>query len=165
MGIQRFFRKSSIIYFTKKLVYRMRFGSDIQKGAIKKEHLKVTALFESPDSETIKNAWNITLENLTKIFTFCKKRNIPIILAIFPWVTQFDDPDALSGPQKILSQFATEHDITVVDLLLMFSQKMRAEGTKPSDYLFDRNHLRPAGNKIVAEFLAEVLCKEEVLDF
>lgn len=165
LGIKRFFRKSSIIYFTKKLSDRMRFGSDIQKGAIKKEGLRVTALFESPDSETIKNAWNITLENLTKIFTFCKKRNMPIILAIFPWTTQFDDPDALSDPQKLLSQFATEHDITVVDLLPMFSQKMRDEGTKPSDYFFDHNHLRPAGNKIVAEFLAEVICKEGVLDF
>ena len=77
-----------------------------------------------------------TLQNLGKIFDYAKARNIPVMLVIFPLTFQFDDVNTLSGPQKIVSKYASDNKVPVIDLLPMLSKKMHEEGVKTGRFVF-----------------------------
>jgi lysophospholipase L1-like esterase len=161
--IDKFFRRSNIIYFAKKITARIRFGSNIQQGAQQEETLNIYALAHHPDRQDVKEAWKITLQNLGKIFDFAKDRDIPVILVVFPVTFQFDDVKNLSTPQKILSKYAFDNKVQTVDLLQILYEKMEKEGTKPEDYFLDRGHLSTAGSEVTARILADFIQQEGLL--
>ncbi|OQY46025.1 MAG: hypothetical protein B6242_08955 [Anaerolineaceae bacterium 4572_78] len=149
--------KVSIIYFAKRLGTYLRFGEDIQRGAIEYEILSVKELVNNPDSPDIQHAWQITLENVVKIIQFCRERDIEVMLVAFPYEFQFEDIEVLSIPQKRLSQFAVEHDLPFLDLLPALAERMESEHKNPSDYFVDENHLSPLGNEMSSEIMVDFI--------
>ena len=161
--LEKLFEKSSIVYFSRKISARIRFGNNIQQGAQHKEALDVEDLVYHPDRPDLQGAWKTTLQNLGKIFDYAKAGNIPVILVVFPFTFQFDDVNTLSAPQKIVSKYASDNKIPVIDLLPILSKKMQEEGAKPEDLFLDVDHLSPVGSEIVAEILADFIQKERLI--
>ncbi len=112
---------------------------------------------DSPDLPQIKNAWQITMQNLDKIFNFCRERDIPVVLVIFPFVFQFADIENLAVPQDILKRYAGQHQIPALDLLPIMAEKMKIENQTSNDYFLDHCHLSPTGNLIAAEMIADFI--------
>lgn len=159
----KFFYNSNIYNIVKKMVSRIRFGSNIQKGAQKKEALDVLALAQYPDRQDVKKGWKITLRNLGKIFDYANDKNIPVLLVVFPFTFQFDDPSNLSTPQQVVAKYGFDNKVQVIDLLPILSKKMKETDSKPKDYFFDSDHLNPAGSKVVANILADFIQQERLL--
>lgn len=157
------FRRSSIVYFAKKVNARIRFGSNIQEGAKQQEALKVMNLVRHPNRQDVQKAWDITLQDLGKIFDYAKAKDIPVMLVVFPYTFQFEDVKASSTPQKIVSKYAFDNKVPVIDLLPIMSKIMDEEGRKPRDYFIDKDHLSPLGNEIVAEILADFIKQNKLL--
>lgn len=156
-AVEKLLESSSVAYFARKLSARIRFGNDIQQGAELKEKTTVKEMVRHPDRPDIQEAWGITLENLRKIFDYAKAEDLPLFLVIFPFTFQFDDVTNLSTPQKILSKYAYDNKVPVIDLLPILAKKMAEEGSKPGDYFLDEDHLSPVGSEIVAEILANFI--------
>ncbi len=159
----KLFEKSSIVYFSRKITKRIRFGNDIQEGAIQKETADVKDLVYHPDRPDVQKAWETTLQNLGKIFDYAKNRHIPVILVLFPFTFQFDDINTLSAPQKIVNEYANRNNVPVVDLLPVLFEKMEEKGTKPDDLFLDKDHLSPVGSRVVAEILADFIEQESFM--
>lgn len=157
------YKKSSILFFLRRVYARIRFGNDIRNGAIRKEILNVRALVNNPDRAEVRRAWKITLRNVSKIFDFCKGKNIPIILLIFPFKFQFDDVNAYSKPQAVIIQHAIDHGVPVIDLLPVLHEKMMEQGIKITDCFLDDVHLSALGNEIVSQIIADFIQKERLL--
>lgn len=157
------YNKSCILHFIREISTRIRFGSNTQRGAIKQEVLNVENLVHYPDRPEVKKLWKITLEDLTRIFDFCKDRNIPVILVIFPFAFQFNDVNNYCTPQRVLNRYAISNEIPVIDLLPILSKKMEQQGLKPKDYFLDFAHLSPLGNRIVSDIIADYIQGERLL--
>jgi lysophospholipase L1-like esterase len=147
--------KSSLLYFTKQIGGRLRFGRDVRRGAIVQEKLEVEMLAREPHHPDVQTAWQITLDNMGKIFALARAHNIPILLVVFPFTFQFDDPEALSTPQTVLSQYAQEQDVLLLDLLPLLAEKMAADGLWPAAYFLDEDHLSSLGSEVVAGIVAD----------
>jgi len=158
-----FFSKTGIGYFTRKISARIRFGTDIQPGAQQKEVLDVESLAYYPYRPDVQRAWKITLEELGKIFDLCLERDFSVILVLFPYTFQFDNIDTLSTPQMVVSQYAFDNGIPVIDLLPILSEKVEDQGAKPEDYFLDVDHLSPVGHEIVSEIIADFIQKERLI--
>jgi lysophospholipase L1-like esterase len=111
----------------------------------------------------VQRAWQIVLENLGKIFAFGKANNLPVILAVFPYRFQLADMNALATPQRVVSQYARDHQVPVIDMLPLLSERANEQGIKPTDYFLDINHLSPIGHNVVAELLADFIRRERLL--
>ncbi len=151
---------SSLAYFAGKLAAGAILGRNIQRGATRRETYKVEMLVDSPDLPEIQKAWQVTLENLDKIFNFCRQKDIPVVLVIFPYSFQFADIKNLAGPQNILNQYAAQHQIPTLDLLPVLAEKMKTEGRASKDYFLDQCHLSPTGNRVVAEIIADFFLRQ-----
>ena len=116
------FMTADIIWYGVLNIARNCSGKNIQQGAQHKEVLDVEDLVYHPGRPGLQGAWKTTLQNLGKIFDYAKARNIPVMLAVFPFTFQFDDVNTLSGPQKIVSKYAFENKVSVVDLLPILSK-------------------------------------------
>jgi len=146
--------ESRIAYVIRWVSAKVRFGRDIEQGAKLTERIAVNSLIERPDSPNVKKAWELTLNNVEKIFDYCKEREIPLLLIIFPYAFQLDSMNADPIPQKILTQFAVDGNIPVIDLLPVLADKMMIEEKRSSDYFLDHSHLSMAGSRVVADVIA-----------
>ena len=146
---------SATVRFLQRVGARIRFGPDVREGAARVEVHEVTALVERPHEPSIVAAWEITLENLRRIFALSRERDVPILFVIFPFAFQFEDPEAMSGPQRIVSELADEHGVPVLDLLPALVEIMRKTGTGPEDYFLDADHVTARGGEVVGGIIAE----------
>jgi hypothetical protein len=142
---------------------RMKYGKNLLEGVRRCERLSVRSLAYDPDAPGVEGAWKITLENLGKIFEFCKTREIPVVVCVFPFTFQFDDVDALSEPQRRVCQFAREHEVPVLDLLPVLAQRLEEQRAKPEDYFVDADHPSPRGNEVISKAMADFIERENVL--
>jgi lysophospholipase L1-like esterase len=159
----RLLRGGSVMYFTRKLAGRIRFGKNVQEGAKKKEVVDVRSLVFQPDHPNVDRAWNITLENVGKILRLCEDHHFQVVLVVFPFVFQFDDVDSRSAPQHRISLFARNLGIPTLDLLPKLTEKLKEERKIPEDYFWDQDHLTPLGAKRVAEIISEFIQKEGII--
>ncbi|MCP4608360.1 MAG: hypothetical protein GY845_06565 [Planctomycetes bacterium] len=156
-------RGSSIMYAARKLAGRIRFGKNIQEGAKQKEVVNVRSLVFRPDDPDVNKAWNITLENVGKIFDFCKDHRLPVILVVFPFTFQFDNVDAMSVPQRRIIQFASNRQIPSLDLLPALAERLKEEQMIPANYFLDADHLTPLGANHVAEIISKFIRQQGML--
>lgn len=124
-----------------------------------------------------KEAWGIVLRDLGEVNQVVREHHLPFVLLVFPFTFQIIDP-TVRGPQKILADFAKEHDMAVMDLTGLFERNiyddaqlvafLRKRGYSPADierffswrvrkFFLDSDHPAPAGHRIVAEALADYL--------
>ncbi len=162
--LDRVSTRSSIAHFARDLGQRLRFGGDVQKGAVRRDLLNVRAIAEKPDRANVRQAWNITLENLQKIFAFCEEREIPVLLVSFPYRFQFEDVAGLSAPQRVLNRYATAQGIPHIDLLPILSEQLKTPGLSPYTIYLGENHLSPIGGRLVAQIIATYLHEQGMLD-
>ena len=156
--------KSGVLYFTYQLGQKIRFGNNIQEGAKLEENIGIWSIIRNPDKPAVKRAWDITLENLGKIFALSEEHEIPAALVIFPVRVQLEDPLNTSRPQELLVKYAEENGIPVVDLLPVMSERMKQHGLEPNDYFTDNLHLSHLGSEVVAKILTKFILKERLLD-
>jgi lysophospholipase L1-like esterase len=161
--LEKLFEASSIAYFARRITARLRFGENIQQGAELKQKTTVKEMVLHADRPDIQKAWENTLQHLQKIFDYAKARDIPLLLVVFPFTFQFDDVANLSTPQKILSKYAHDNKVPVIDLLPILARKMAQEGFKPRDYFLDDDHLSAGGSETVAEILANFIQQQGLL--
>ena len=156
-------RNSNIYIAVSNIIARLRFGKDIKKGAIEKEVLDVHALIDHPNRKDVMNAWEITLKNLEKIISFCKEKNIEILLVVFPYNFQFDDISRFSLPQTKLQEFAERHQIHFIDMLNYLYDKTQLQNEKVNDYLLDEDHLSYKGHIVTAEVIVDYILRKNLL--
>ncbi len=154
--------ESIILHFMRRIIANMRFGKDIQQGAIREEELYIESLMHCHDNPEVKKEWNITFEFLDKIYVFCKDRNIPLVLVIFPYVAQFSNISAMSTPQDIVIEHAIRNNIPTLNLLLILSEIM---AKTPEHYFVDYVHLSQEGHEIVGKIIAEYIEKNAIAQF
>ena len=149
--------KSSIYYLVHSLMTKVRFGKRPQERAIAEEVLFAKNLAYSPDNPHIEKAWKITLENLTKIVSFCKTQNIPLLLVVFPFMFQFEDIEGSSAPQRVLREYSEEQMIPCLDLLPLLHDYLMEKKLKPDDLFLDHDHLSPLGSEVVASMIVDFI--------
>ena len=120
-------------------------------------------LINNEDIKEVNDGWEVTLEYIGKISDFCRKKDIQLILVVFPFTYQFRDIEALNTPQAILNKYAVDNKIPIIDLLPMLRQKMEATGLGVRDYFIDSDHLSPLGNEVVSDILVDFIQREKVL--
>jgi len=143
--------------FAREWKARRVLGSNPRLGAIKREAFDVDAMIKYPDADYIQAAWSLTLENLQKIFDYCAERDIPVLLAVYPFRVQLDAPDEMSAPQRQIVAYARAHGIRTVDFLPILHRYLEETGRPPGDLFVDHDHLSVAGHRVVAPVLADSL--------
>lgn len=118
------------------------------------EVFDVEKMLKNEDDKRYHDQWNFVLNELTKIYSFCKRKNLPVILLIFPFTFQFNNPD-LVWAQEMLIEHANSNQINYIDFLKVFEEKLGANPESMGIYFLDQDHLTPDGHKLVAEFLSK----------
>jgi lysophospholipase L1-like esterase len=154
----RLLARSGLAYqirtFSRKIKARRILGSDLQLGAVKQEQLNVWTLMNHPEQENVKISWQITLQNLQQIFDFSRQHDVAVLLVIFPFRVQVKRPDSLSSPQETLGSYAGDNGIAFLDLLPVFSTRVRNAGHSPEKIFVDYDHPNALGNRIAADAIA-----------
>lgn len=128
---------------------------------------------ESRTNPEYQEGWKIVLAEMSKLYGVAKDNELPIVLMIFPYTFQLNDPATLA-PQEILIEHAKEHGVDVIDFTPVFAEAIMDEreviavlekqGKTPEEirkyfawkigeYFFDQDHFRGAGHELVAEGL------------
>jgi len=142
---------------TREFKAKRKLGSDVALGAVKQELLDVKTLMHSPDRENVQSAWNITLQNLSRIFDDCRERDIKTAIVIFPFKMQVFTPDKTDAPQRRLSQWSDEKEIPTLDLLPVLRDYVDTQRESPNTLFFDHDHLSTRGTRVASQAIAEFL--------
>lgn len=141
------------------------FGRLIQEIRIRKLDAKQEKLAEifdvkkmlmNRDNPTYKSQWDFTLNELSKIYSFCKIHNIKVILLIFPFTFQFNNSN-LSWAQNLLIKHASENNITYINFLEAFEKDIYSKGKNLNKYFLDEDHFTPLGHHYVATKLSKLI--------
>ncbi len=139
-----------IYLFLEREFLKIRFGKNIKEGAKKLEELRVKDLVFKHDDKTVQQAWKKTLSDLQKINDFCSDNKIELLLLIFPYTFQFDQPDSMAYPQLIMKDFCNRNAIHYIDFLKIFSDEMQRTGRKREYYFMDFDHPTIDGNILIS---------------
>ncbi len=151
----RLLRRSSIFNAFQRLYLGVRLGAaDIRQAATKMEELNVVHLTTDPDSPLVQRSWEVTLENIKTINDLCRETGCRFLLVVFPYRFQLADVGQTGQPQKVLSDFATEEKIKILDLLPLYAREV-GNGLTPRELLWDQSHPTPLGSRLAAEWIAE----------
>jgi lysophospholipase L1-like esterase len=135
---------------------RRQLGRDVRLGAIQREALEVETLMREPDQANVKDAWDIALADLQKIVDLCRSSQIRVLVVVFPFTSQLDDP-TLGAPQRVITTYARGHSIPVIDLLPLLREHMRVSGLTASDLFVDNDHLSDEGHRVVAWLISDTV--------
>jgi lysophospholipase L1-like esterase len=143
---------------------RLQFGQDPQRGAIAQELVAVEELALYPDSQRVKKAWDVTLENLGRLVEYCQEEDLQLLVVVFPYTFQFEDPSSLDSPQRVLASFCHDRNIPCLDFLTLLSRHIHERNLTPRDLFLDTVHLSDKGGKVAAGFIVKFLEQEIFLD-
>jgi lysophospholipase L1-like esterase len=143
---------------------RLQFGQDPQRGAIAQELVAVEELALYPDSQRVKKAWDVTLENLGRLVEYCQEEDLQLLVVVFPYTFQFEDPSSLDSPQRVLASFCHDRNIPCLDFLTLLSRHIHERNLTPRDLFLDTVHLSDKGGKVAAGFIVKFLEQEIPLD-
>lgn len=156
---ERILARSALVYEVQNVIRevkaRRRLGEDLRLGAIKQEQLDVATLMRRPEQPNVRTAWDFALADVQRIADWCGARDIPVLLVVFPFTVQLDDPAGLSAPQKVIVSYANARGIPTIDLLPLLVDRVRSAGALPSDLFIDHDHLSLEGHRVVAGLLRE----------
>jgi hypothetical protein len=110
-------------------------------------------------------AINLTLENLRRIGELCRAHDIPVLLAIFPYLSQLEGATSAGGftTSAVLLDFAKRNRIHVVDLAPQMRARFADEGRGPRAYMFGEVHPSSEGHRVVSEILTRHIRQSGVL--
>ena len=150
-------RKLAIYRLAGQVYRRMRFGADPHQGAVAREVQFVRDLVEKPESHRVKEAWEMTLQNLRRLTSHCQEKELPVVLVVFPYTFQFSQQERPTAPQQILRTFSEDANVPLLDLLPAMEEYCTSNNCLPSDLFLDANHLSPRGGQAVAEMVLAFL--------
>lgn len=128
---------------------------------------------ESRTNPLYQEGWRIVLGELEKLYAVAKEKELPLVLMIFPYTYQLNDP-ATRVPQEILIEHAKQHGVDYIDFTPLFAEVVYQErdvvkvleeqgktpeeimkffGWRIGEYFFDEDHFREPGHELVAEGL------------
>ena len=146
-------RKLAIYRLAGQAYRRIRFGTDPHQGAVAREVQFVRDLVEKPESRRVKEAWEVTLQNLRSLTDHCREKNLPVVLVVFPYTFQFSWQPRPTAPQQILQTFSKDANVPLLDLLPAMEEYCASHQCMPADLFLDANHLSPQGGQAVAEMI------------
>ncbi len=157
--------RSAIVSFARDGIAQFRFGADVFLGAQRYEAAEVKWLAANARSERLRGAWQLTFENLGKIFRVASERGIPVSLVVFPYSFQLENPVATSAPQQMLREFDESQGVPHLDLLPAFTAAAQSaagdDGVADIRGLYlDPCHLSPRGHRVAATAIAEFLVSQ-----
>ena len=153
---------NSVVYLLlQRLKARLRFGSDVQKGAIAHEIARVRDLANFPQSPKVQHAWSVTLENLDEISKLCEEERIPLAIVVFPYRFQFENPERLAAPQKKLLSWCERQGVPCLDLLPLLVDYLKNHKKGPGELYLDHNHFSAQGSRIMAHLVISWLQSQE----
>jgi lysophospholipase L1-like esterase len=163
--LDRRIQRSGLVFLVKRLIIGANFGfkENTQEAAKKIQQYNIRELVFRSNSPHIVKAWQVTLANLSKIFDFCHKKGIPVLMVVFPANFQFDSPEISDAPQKIVTKFANEKNVPVLDLFPILLREIKTKKWNARDLFLDDDelHLNQHGAKIVAKIISSFICKNE----
>jgi hypothetical protein len=136
---------------------KRRLGDDLRLGAIQQQALDVQTLIDHPDRDNVRLAWEVTLENLDRIREFCDENGWELMVVVFPFAMQLEDPEATAAPQQRLARWAQAGGVDHLDLLPVLSDELNARGVTAQAFFLDHDHLSVEGHAVVAKVIAERL--------
>ena len=154
---------SNIMYFVRMVGAKIRFGKLFQEGALREEQLYVGHLAYFPDRPDVRDAWRRTLEVVDKVVALCRERSVPLVLVVFPYTFQLDNPASLSAPQGVLGDYAAHRGLPFVDLLPVFDSRMRSSGEPPTAFFLDDLHPTARGDSVAADTLVRLIRARNLL--
>lgn len=148
----RWLSASAVATFLRGELATLRFGADVQAGALRAESAMVRRLAAGDADPVVRRAWTITFENLDAIDQLARGRGVPLLIAVFPYAFQLDAPEESRAPQRRVLEHAARQGIPAVDLLPVFADARRA-GDGP--LFLDASHPSRAGHALAARAIAE----------
>jgi lysophospholipase L1-like esterase len=161
--VARLLRRSSIVYFSRKLGGRLRFGADVRQGARAAEVLDVRSLVERPGDPRVREAWDTALADLGRIVATGKTRGIPVALVVTPFTFQLAEPELPPAPQQILARWARERSVPFLDLLPPLRAVVSDKHLAPGHLFIDHCHLTVVGHDVVAQLVADWLASRHLV--
>ena len=137
------------------------FGPSWPELRAREEAYSTDAIIDQSSAPHIREAWRITRENMQRIASLARERNIRLLIVGFPMDRQIDPtaPDS-SPPQEWLAEFGRDEKVPILDLLPVYRRFARQNGMTGRDLFSDKTHPNRVGNRIAAdaiyEFLTEV---------
>lgn len=120
------------------------------------EIFDVKKMLLNKNDSRYKAQWDFTLKELSKIYLFCKNKNIKVILLIFPFTFQFNDIN-LSWAQQLLIRHASENNVPYINYLELFENVIDAQENYLNKYFLDEDHFTPVGHQYVATKLSSLI--------
>ena len=154
---------SALYWLTQRLKAKIRFGPDVQKGAVARELVNVEDLARSPASPHVRKAWSLTLTSLERLVDLCESRGVPVAVVVFPFTFQFRDPHGLAAPQQELRAFCEAKGVPFLDLLPLLADDLRSQQDTPQALFLDADHLTARGSQVVAQRVVDWLRSERTL--
>ncbi|MCH7995825.1 MAG: SGNH/GDSL hydrolase family protein [Planctomycetes bacterium] len=135
-----------------------RFGPTRAELRARDEAYSSDAVIDQSTAPHIQEAWRITCENLGRIASLVRERNIPLLIVGVPMARQIDPtaPDS-SPPQQWLAEYGREEKVPILDLLPIYRKHARENGMTGRDLFPDKTHPTKVGNRIAADAIYEFL--------
>jgi lysophospholipase L1-like esterase len=109
------------------------------------------------DSEEAVKGLEITMSELDEIVEILDRRDIGLLLVIFPNALQLEALPAPTKLQEMMREFCKSRGVSCLDLLPFLSERR-------GEHLFvDITHLTPEGNRMVAELIGDYLIENGFL--
>jgi hypothetical protein len=158
--IDRWAQRSALVWIAQVIGRRVRIG-DIDLEA--KQVSDVKRLIEEANHPDVQQAWQDTFAALDEMVAFCATNDLPLVLVVFPFKFQLEDPNRFDLPHEQLAAYAQQQDLPYLDLLPPLAQHVRARNLSPDALFLDIDHLTVRGHEVVAQLLAQFLAEQGLL--
>ncbi len=147
-----------------RLVRRIQYGASERDAAARIEHFYFSELLAEPATPRVAESWNRVKEELKKIVTACRERDVPLVVLGFPIRRQLALEGAGDAPQQRLTQICRELDVAFIDLLPVFKGTEPASEKLAERFFPDQTHPTLIGHRLAAESLVEFLEREKLIE-
>ncbi len=128
-------------------------------------------IFDVRKAQNLKELWDLESRVILKMKEFCDRRNIPLVIAIFPDEFQVEEETRnqvvkhygldmsfmdLKLPNELIAGFCSDHDIYALDLLGPFQEAAKSKRL----YLVRNTHWNEAGNELAGKAIADFIRKK-----
>jgi hypothetical protein len=156
--MKRLLKKSSLVLNSWRLVKQIAWDLGDWNLGRKAGTTRISSDFYTQIHDNEEN-WNTVLRAFHKIRAFCKERQIPGVVAIFPVLYEFDDYPWLRVHSKV-SDAAKNEGLYVQDLLPSFqTTTTRAVRLTAGDFV----HPNPDGHELAGEAIYRFLQEHDLL--
>lgn len=157
-GLHGWFMDSAIHHFARKLGARFRFGPDVQESVRRTELLGLQHLVLEPKRAGVLGAWQLTLNSVEEIAGWCRKRELPLLIALVPWLPQLERP-GMMAPNEHLRAWCETRSIPFLDLAPELAARARERGVEPGLLYVPDDAIHPSelGHELLGAALADEL--------